>query len=95
MTVDSTVHGLPQRAFGDPLRALLDAKAEVNKADDDGRDSTALGLLQWAPGGSAEVPRQDAKAEVNKADSDGRTPLYWASQKGTWRSCGPSWTRRR
>jgi ankyrin repeat protein len=55
------------------VRALLDAKAEVNKADVGGRTP----LYKASENGHLEVVRAllDAKAEVNKADVGGRTPL--------------------
>jgi ankyrin repeat protein len=62
------------------VQALLGAEADVNKADNDGDDSTVPGLLN----GHLEVVQAllGAEADVNKADNNGITPLHLASLDG-------------
>jgi ankyrin repeat protein len=62
------------------VRALLDAKAEVNKATSEAGFSGQTPLYEASMKGHLEVVRAllDAKAEVNKASNTGITPLYMA-----------------
>ena len=71
------------------VSALLEAKAEVNKAENDGWTSLYVAALK----GHLLVVSVllEAKAEVNQASTDGWTSLMIAAQKG----CPRCWKPRR
>ena len=69
-----------ERGHLEVARLLLDAKANIDKAKNDGTTP----LLIAAENGHLEVARLllDAKANIDKAKNDGTTPLLIAAQNG-------------
>ena len=77
---NNTVDLLTAGSMGDNVqvvRALIDAKAEVNVRNRDG----ITPLMYASVGGNIEVVRAllEARADVNAKDNDGMTPLMYAS----------------
>ena len=68
-----------KRGNVEAVQRLIDAEADVNAADNDGR--TPLHLAVW---GRTEIARLliDAGADVNACNRDGETPLLYAALYG-------------
>ncbi len=69
-----------ERGKREIVRLLLEARAKVDQADNDGRTPLLLAALN----DHAQVVRLllDRGADANKADNDGETPLHWAAGNG-------------
>ena len=78
--VMQVMEGGKKKGHLDILRLLVEAGADVNKADNNGETS----LWMASKEGNLEVVRLllDAGANVDKADNKGMTPLYVASYMG-------------
>jgi len=77
---DYALHDLASVGYVDRVRQLVDAGADVNAKDNNGRTP-----LRWAASeGHADVARLlvDAGADVNAKDNNGWTPLRWAASEG-------------